>query len=233
MKFADEMNHSNPDLWELRPKLVGFCYLIKNAAYQLVGLLDERYSPGNFEDNDYSLSLIMSGYKLLVCRDTFVHHYGSASFRSFATPEEFAEKDRKYRALLERNQKIFLSKWQITEDYDDRHNVIFDVDVPRDTSMRIFVVGCNSGMDICFLKYKYPQAEIFGAEENWAEAALAGKYLDVSYCPNLEDDIFVLLPGKYDYILLTDKDRRYKNFDVYIARLMEYLTPEGSINISE
>lgn len=233
MAFADKMNHSNPELWELRPKLVGFCYLIKNEAYQLVGLLDEMYSPGNFEDNDYSLRLIMSGYKLLVCRDTFIHHYGSGSFGKHATPEEFAEKDRKYRALLKRNQELFLNKWQITENYDDRHNVIFDVDVPRDTSMRIFAVGCNSGMDICFLKYKYPNAEISGATENWAEAAIAGKYLDVSYCPNLEKDIFLLLTGKYDYILLADKDRQYEDFDGYIVKLMEYLKPDGSINISE
>ena len=71
------------------------------------------------------------------------------------------------------------------------------------------------------------------AEETWAEAALAGKYLDVSYCPNLEKDIFILLTGKYDYILLAEKDRQYEDFDGYIAKLMEYLAPEGSINITE
>lgn len=231
--FADKMNNSNPELWEVRPRLVGFCYLIKNIAYQRLGFLDERYFPGNYEDNDYSCGLIMLGYKLLVCRDTFIHHYGSGSFGKHATTEEFAEKDCEYRDLLKRNKKLFLNKWQITENYDDRHNVIFDVDVSRDTSMRIFVVGCNSGMDICFLKYKYPNAQISGATDNWAEAALAGKYLDVSYCPDFEKDIFVLLIGKYDYILLADKDRRYKDFDGYIDKLMEYLAPDGSINISE
>ena len=233
MAFADKMNHSNPELWELRPKLVGFCYLIKNEAYKRLGFLDERYFPGNYEDNDYSCSLIMLGYKLLVCRDTFIHHYGNASFAKNGTPEEFAEKDRKYRALLEKNKEMFLSKWQITENYGIWHNVVFDIDVPRDTVMRIFVVGCNAGMDICFLKYKYPNAQISGVADNWAEAALAGKYLDVSYCPDLERDIFVLLTGKYDYILLADKDRQYEDFDGYIDKLKEYLAPDGSINISE
>ena len=65
------------------------------------------------------------------------------------------------------------------------------------------------------------------------EAALAGKYLDVSYCPNLEQDVFKLLTGKYDYILLAEKDRQYLDFDKYISKLMNYLTPDGSINISE
>lgn len=54
--------------------------------------MDEIYSPGNYEDNDYSLKLIMAGYKLLVCRDTFIHHYGSGSFGKHATLEEFEEK---------------------------------------------------------------------------------------------------------------------------------------------
>ena len=89
------------------------------------------------------------------------------------------------------------------------------------------------GMGISYLKYKYFNAQISGATENWAEAALAGKYLDVSYCPNIEKNVFVLLTGKYDYILLADKDRQYWDFDGYIAKLVEYLTPEGSINISE
>lgn len=231
--FAEKINHSNPTLWEIRPRLVGFCYLIKNKAYQIAGFLDERYAPGNYEDDDYSLKLIMAGYKLLVCEDTFIHHYGSASFGKHTTPEEQAEKARKYAALLQRNQGLFVEKWQVTPDYGAAHNVIFDVSIPKEEAAKIFVVGCNMGMDICYLQNKYPYAQISGATENWMEAALAGKYLDVSYCPNLEKDIFILLTGKYDYILLAEKDRQYLDFDKYISKLMNYLTPDGSINISE
>ena len=231
--FAEKINHSNPVLWEIRPRLVGFCYLIKNEAYQIAGFLDEIYSPGNYEDDDYSLKLIMAGYKLLLCRDTFIHHYGSASFGKHTTSEEQAEKACKYEALLKRNQGLFVEKWQVTPDYGTVHNVIFDVNLSKDEDARIFVVGCNMGMDVCYLQNKYPNAKISGATENWAEAALAGKYLDVSYCPNLEKDIFTLLTGKYDYILLAEKDRQYEEFDGYIAKLMEYLAPEGSINITE
>lgn len=231
--FAEKINHSNPVLWEIRPRLVGFCYLIKNEAYHMVGFLDERYAPGNYEDDDYSLKLIMAGYKLLVCGDTFIHHYGSASFGKHTTPEEQAKKARKYAALLQRNQGLFIEKWHVTPDYGAAHNVIFDVSIPKEEAARIFVVGCNMGMDICYLQNKYPYAQISGATENWMEAALAGKYLDVSYCPNLEQDIFTLLTGKYDYILLAEKDRQYEDFDSYVAKLMEYLAPEGSINITE
>ena len=231
--FAEKINHSNPTLWEIRPRLVGFCYLIKNEAYQIAGFLDEIYSPGNYEDDDYSLKLIMAGYKLLVCGDTFIHHYGSASFSNNITSKEQEEKNNRFVALLKRNRQYFIEKWQVSSDYGVLHNVVFDVILNTELPMRVFVAGCNMGMDICYLRNKYPYAQISGATENWAEAALAGKYLDVSYCPNLEQDIFTLLTGKYDYILLAEKDRQYLDFDKYISKLMNYLTPDGSINISE
>ena len=105
--------------------------------------------------------------------------------------------------------------------------------VSKGESWHAGAVGCNGGMDICYLQSKYPQACISGATENWAEAAIAGKYLDVSYCPDTEKDIFVLLTGKYDYILLADKDKQYEDFEVYVNKLMQYLSETGSIHISE
>ncbi|MBE6102684.1 MAG: glycosyltransferase family 2 protein [Selenomonas ruminantium] len=60
--FAAGFNHSNPAKWEERPHLVGFCYLFKREVYEAVGGLDERFTPGNFEDNDYSLRIIEKGY---------------------------------------------------------------------------------------------------------------------------------------------------------------------------
>lgn len=233
IQFAEAFNYSNPALWEIRPRLIGFCYLIKNEAYKHVGLLDERFSPGNFEDDDYSLRLIMAGYRLLLCRDTFIHHYGSASFTKHRTPEEQVAKTRAFNELLVCNQKKFIKKWQVTEDYGGIHNVVFDVELSQEQKSRIFVAGCNGGMDICYLQSKYPQAHISGATENWAEAALAGKYLDVSYCPDTEHDIFILLTGKYDYILLADKEKRYEDFDGYVDKLMPYLSEAGSVHISE
>ena len=42
-----------------------------------------------------------------------------------------------------------------------------------------------------------------------------------------------MLRGKYDYILLADKDKQYENFEVYVNKLMQYLSGTGSIHISE
>lgn len=44
--------------------------LIKRTVLDKVGLLDERFTPGNFEDDDISVRIIKEGYKLMLCKDS-------------------------------------------------------------------------------------------------------------------------------------------------------------------
>ena len=61
-------------------RLVGFCLLIRRELIDRIGLLDERFGVGCFEDDDYSKRAIRAGYRAVVARDSFVHHFGSRSF---------------------------------------------------------------------------------------------------------------------------------------------------------
>ena len=117
LAFAADYNRSNPALWEKRTKLVGFCFLFKREVFARVGFLDVRFSPGNYEDDDYSLRILRAGYDLLLCRDTFIHHYGGASFEKKLAVRNAAEMKERYNAALMRNRKIFFEKWQAPEDY--------------------------------------------------------------------------------------------------------------------
>jgi len=62
-------------------RIVGFCMLFRRSLAQRVGLLDERFGSGNFEDDDYCLRAALEGYRNMVSGDVFIHHYGSATFR--------------------------------------------------------------------------------------------------------------------------------------------------------
>ena len=97
--------------------LVGFCYLFKREVFDKVGFLDEQFSPGNFEDDDYSLRILQQGWDLLLCHDTFIHHFGHASFSKGYGDQEAAEKARRSNALIERNAALFLKKWHVPEMY--------------------------------------------------------------------------------------------------------------------
>nr|MBK5237478.1 hypothetical protein [Clostridium sp.] len=48
IKFSESINNSDKTKWEPKAKLVGFCLLIKREVLDIVGLLDERFSPGNY-----------------------------------------------------------------------------------------------------------------------------------------------------------------------------------------
>lgn len=62
--------------------MVGFSMLMRTDVFHKIGPLDERMKLGTFEDDDLCIRLVKNGYKLLVARDAFIHHYGNASFKA-------------------------------------------------------------------------------------------------------------------------------------------------------
>lgn len=62
--------------------MVGFSMLLRREVFWEAGPLDERMKLGTFEDDDLCIRLVRRGYKLLVARDAFIHHYGNASFKA-------------------------------------------------------------------------------------------------------------------------------------------------------
>ncbi|MBB3113636.1 GT2 family glycosyltransferase [Paenibacillus phyllosphaerae] len=86
-------------------RLVGFCMLFKRELYDRIGELDERFSPGHYEDDDYCLRARMHGFSLYMCPRVFVHHEGSASFKR-DNPQAVTQ-------LVERNRRLFQEKWQV------------------------------------------------------------------------------------------------------------------------
>lgn len=88
-------------------RLVGFCVLIKRAVIKKIGGFDERFGQGNFEDDDFCIRAGLAGFKLLVCNDVFIHHYGSRTFAG-------AKMD--YRKMMRRNWRKFKAKWDLPDD---------------------------------------------------------------------------------------------------------------------
>lgn len=111
-RFAAAYNHSDPTKWQYRTMLVGFCFLVRYSTYKEIGEFDEAFSPGNYEDSDYSMRLLQAGYHLIFASDTFIHHFGSASFVQRRKKEAELERIR-YNELLERNRRKFYAKWDV------------------------------------------------------------------------------------------------------------------------
>ena len=108
----------------LRLELVhaaGFCMLLKREVINSVGLFDEVFSPGYFEEMDYSERARKAGFLICIARGAYVFHYGSRSFRP-------ADKQR----LWERNEKVFYERWNA----DTRFAFVADGRIMKDADFR-------------------------------------------------------------------------------------------------
>lgn len=86
--------------------LSGLCMAFKKTLVDQIGGLDERFFPGYYEDSDFSIRARISGKKLWVADDVYIHHYGSSSFKQ----NPFMQR----KAVLE-SEKKFMAKWKITD----------------------------------------------------------------------------------------------------------------------
>jgi GT2 family glycosyltransferase/glycosyltransferase involved in cell wall biosynthesis len=80
-----------------------YCVALRRDVFDKVGLLDERFGLGWFEDDDYSHRARLAGFRIICADDAFVHHHGQAAFTSL-TPHE-------QETLWKENQQRFEEKW--------------------------------------------------------------------------------------------------------------------------
>ena len=57
-----------------------FATIFKREVIETIGLLDEQFYPGSYEDDDYCVRIVNAGYHIMIARDVFLHHFGSGSF---------------------------------------------------------------------------------------------------------------------------------------------------------
>jgi GT2 family glycosyltransferase len=101
--FAWDWGKANGGIVVDTDRLVGFCLLIRRAVIDKIGLLDERFGLGCFEDDDYCLRALKAGFRLVIARDAFVHHFGGRTFAGSGI--DFA-------GLMAKNSRLFQEKWQ-------------------------------------------------------------------------------------------------------------------------
>lgn len=80
-----------------------FCAVIRREVLDEVGLLDEAFKCGFFEDDDFCVRARNAGFKVGVAEDVFIHHHLSASFNQM---KQDARKE-----LFETNKAIYEEKW--------------------------------------------------------------------------------------------------------------------------
>lgn len=85
------------------PMLAMYCVAMRKKLLDEVGLLDEQFGIGMFEDDDFSLRVRKTGYRVICVEEVFIHHWGQASFGKIDQGS--------YDRLFEENRKKFEAKW--------------------------------------------------------------------------------------------------------------------------
>ncbi len=100
--FAWQWGQAHDGVRQDTDRLVGFCLAIRRELVDRIGMLDERFGIGNFEDDDFCLRARQAGFRAVIAQDAFIHHFGHRSFAGAGVD---------LNALLLKNQELFQQKW--------------------------------------------------------------------------------------------------------------------------
>ena len=138
--YADKLKKDAASFSEIG-SAIGFCMLIKREVIDKIGVFDEIYGMGNFEDTDYSRRAIKEGYICARANRAYVFHdEGSSFIRNSAFDENF-----------ERNRQIYEFRWgkrrwiaYIISSFDDNTIKAMEKDVMPKARLGLWVwYFCN------------------------------------------------------------------------------------------
>ncbi len=224
-RFAEDYNQSNPKKWHKWMMLVGFCMLFKREVYEKIGAMDEAYSPGNFEDDDYSIRIRKAGYEILLCKDTFIHHFGSKTFLKLSN-DSLEKQKKEYDNYMLRNEAYFLQKWKLRKGmYKCYRSILPDLEF-ADEPMRIIEYEAGSTMDLYILGSLCPQGDIRGTTSHKEDLQIGGSY-PLVYAKSIFEFIDIL-EGEYQLVIISDELGRYgENADYIIKKIENHLSIGG------
>ncbi|MGL4911429.1 MAG: glycosyltransferase family 2 protein, partial [Romboutsia sp.] len=221
--FFNFYNKSDSNKWEERLRLIGFCLLIKKVVVDKVGYLDELFSMGNYEDDDYSFRIRKNGYRLLLCRDTFIFHLGSASF----------SKDQdKFINLLNENRQKFLSKWNVDPNLmmPIRKDLTSLVKEFGKEDLNLLYVGCSSCSNLLDIKNELPNSNLFGIEPDENLVINVSHFADIKIGNEYKINEFE--KKHFDYIIIDYLSPNITTLDLDFINLMKnYVNESGNIFI--
>ena len=98
--YADKIGKHRGEFIELGAG-IGFCMLIKRRLFEKIGLFDEIYGMGNFDDTDFSRRAIQAGFRCVRACGAYVYHRENTSFNKMKTFDDD----------FRRNREIYEFRW--------------------------------------------------------------------------------------------------------------------------
>lgn len=223
--FSLKNNVPKDDWLEYRVWLVGFCLLLKRRALDKIGNLDERFSPGNHEDEDLCLRMLLQGYLNVLVKNSYIVHLGHASFGKTAD----------YNSTMVRNLFKIREKYGFNVDeYYYPNSQLCDCLKDMKEASDVLEINCGIGQDLLYLKSMYPRSRFFGVDRMIESADFRNatsktielfSYVDISKA-NLKN-------RKFDYVIFNRRTGQKEELQEYIEKIKSLLKPSGKLVCQE
>ncbi len=228
---AEEYNISDPKKWEERLRLIGLAILFRRECLDMVGVADYGFFH-DFADDDFSFRVRRMGYKIMLCKDTFVSHAG-----------KIADKDQsEFLKSIEEGRKNFKDKYYGLDAWDDVNN--FEIPLLSLLNLKKEKVTSNSnvlgvnvlcGTPILEFKNRMRNIGVFDVKLN-AFSTDAKYWLDLSaICDGTVDvDRIEYISSyypktKFDYIIIGDPINTFKDPYKLLEDVLILLKNEGKL----
>jgi GT2 family glycosyltransferase/ubiquinone/menaquinone biosynthesis C-methylase UbiE len=218
-EFAIRRNIPNSHPYELRSWLVGFAVMCARPVLDKVGLFDLDFGMGFYEDNDLSVRINLAGYRTVLCLNSFIYHYGSASFSKRA--------DLAY--LPDKNLEVFKEKYHFDPTYcRQRSELLQFITHGQNASFRVLEVGCGTCETLAAIQRLYPNAVVKGIELNEMIVRMMSHSIDVIQ-GNIETMTLPYEKKYFDYIIFADVLEHLHAPEKVLVHLRDYLADDGHI----
>ncbi len=148
-------------------RIVGFCMLFRRSLVNRIGMLDESFGTGNFEDDDLCARAALAGYRNVIAGDVFIHHFGSRSFIGNRID---------YGMALTGNRRIYADKWRALEQKPEEGGTIRSL-IARETAKAHFLRGDVKGaVDLCLEAIRYRPEDLRPYHELAGYLIQAGRF---------------------------------------------------------
>jgi GT2 family glycosyltransferase len=116
----------------------GICFMVRRRVFDVIGLFDENFKVGQFEDADFFRRARLAGFVLGTTGRSFIHHFGSATqkaLREEGAKGPYEQENRVYyrrkygltvwkRIIERRRGKLQVFLWRISEKTLHGHTLI-------------------------------------------------------------------------------------------------------------
>jgi len=227
---AEKFNISNKNLWEEKIRLIPTATLYRSEIFDQVGKFDVGFLH-DFGDDDFSFRIRRGGYKLILCRDTFVHHNHNTLNYEDKDPE-VAQK------LAQKGRNTFAEKYHGIDAWDDTEyhieNALGKIKLRQEWKNGINVLGVDVRCGTPLLKIKnFFQKNNISIIKNDTFFENPKYYEDLNtiadhcFFGTFESVYKYLDHKKYDGIFLGEPINAIEDYEDFIHKVIDQLNDGG------